>query len=96
MGGRQLQPGPEHLKKKASSNPAQPRARKKLQSDVYDTKNIYVCKNKKTQSRPDFVPVFPGTNCEYDSAKAFERAGAKTILQIVLAPARSNAFALSY
>ena len=26
-----------------------------------------------------FIPVFPGTNCEYDSAKAFERAGANTI-----------------
>ena len=24
-----------------------------------------------------FIPVFPGTNCEYDSARAFERAGAK-------------------
>ena len=24
-----------------------------------------------------FIPVFPGTNCEYDTAKAFERAGAK-------------------
>ena len=23
-----------------------------------------------------FIPVFPGTNCEYDSAKAFEKAGA--------------------
>ena len=23
-----------------------------------------------------FIPVFPGTNCEYDSAKAFEEAGA--------------------
>ncbi|NLY43250.1 MAG: phosphoribosylformylglycinamidine synthase [Clostridiaceae bacterium] len=23
-----------------------------------------------------FMPVFPGTNCEYDTAKAFERAGA--------------------
>ncbi len=23
------------------------------------------------------IPVFPGTNCEYDSAKAFERAGAE-------------------
>ena len=23
-----------------------------------------------------FIPVFPGTNCEYDSARAFERAGA--------------------
>ncbi|NLY18180.1 MAG: phosphoribosylformylglycinamidine synthase [Clostridiaceae bacterium] len=25
-----------------------------------------------------FIPVFPGTNCEYDSAYAFERAGAVT------------------
>ena len=25
-----------------------------------------------------FIPVFPGTNCEYDSARAFERAGAVT------------------
>ena len=24
-----------------------------------------------------FIPVFPGTNCDYDSAKAFERAGAE-------------------
>jgi len=24
------------------------------------------------------IPVFPGTNCEYDSAEAFEKAGAKT------------------
>ena len=24
-----------------------------------------------------FIPVFPGTNCEYDSAKAFEDAGAR-------------------
>jgi len=24
-----------------------------------------------------FIPAFPGTNCEYDSARAFEKAGAK-------------------
>lgn len=29
-----------------------------------------------------FVPVFPGTNCEYDSAKAFERAGAEPIVKV--------------
>ncbi|MBC3888536.1 phosphoribosylformylglycinamidine synthase [Acetobacterium paludosum] len=29
-----------------------------------------------------FVPVFPGTNCEYDSAKAFENAGAKPVTAI--------------
>lgn len=29
-----------------------------------------------------FIPVFPGTNCEYDSARAFERAGADTIVKV--------------
>ena len=29
-----------------------------------------------------FIPVFPGTNCEYDSRKAFERAGAKVITRV--------------
>jgi phosphoribosylformylglycinamidine synthase len=30
-----------------------------------------------------FIPVFPGTNCEYDSARAFERAGAEAEILIV-------------
>ena len=43
--------------------------------------NIYVCKNK--VAKPNvFIPVFPGTNCEYDSAKAFERAGANVITKV--------------
>ena len=29
-----------------------------------------------------FIPVFPGTNCEYDSTKAFERAGAKVVTKV--------------
>ena len=29
-----------------------------------------------------FIPVFPGTNCEYDSAKAFELAGAKVVTRV--------------
>ncbi len=42
---------------------------------VYTEKNFYVCKNK--VALPEvFIPVFPGTNCEYDSAKAFIKAGA--------------------
>lgn len=44
--------------------------------DVFDAKEIYVCKHKTAKPRV-FIPVFPGTNCEYDSAKAFERAGAE-------------------
>ena len=29
-----------------------------------------------------FIPVFPGTNCEYDSTKAFERAGADVVTKV--------------
>ena len=29
------------------------------------------------------IPVFPGTNCEYDTAKRFEQAGAKTDIVVV-------------
>jgi phosphoribosylformylglycinamidine synthase len=52
-----------------------------VKTDVFDTKNIYVCKNKVAKPTV-FIPVFPGTNCEYDSAKAFERAGADTIVKV--------------
>ena len=48
---------------------------KKIDTGLYDTKDIYVCKHKVAKPKV-FIPVFPGTNCEYDSAKAFERAGA--------------------
>ncbi|MDP4152478.1 MAG: phosphoribosylformylglycinamidine synthase [Bacillota bacterium] len=36
------------------------------------------------------IPVFPGTNCEYDSAKAFERAGGKADIFVIntLSPER--------
>ena len=50
-------------------------------SDLYEAKDIYVCKHK--VARPTvFIPVFPGTNCEYDSAAAFERAGADVITKV--------------
>ena len=29
------------------------------------------------------IPVFPGTNCEFDSARAFERAGAVTDIVVI-------------
>jgi len=29
-----------------------------------------------------YIPVFPGTNCDYDTAKAFERAGAKVTTSV--------------
>ena len=29
-----------------------------------------------------YIPVFPGTNCDYDTARAFERAGAQTEISV--------------
>ena len=52
-----------------------------VDSSVYDAKEIYVCKNKVAKPTV-FIPVFPGTNCEYDSTKAFERAGAEVITKV--------------
>lgn len=43
---------------------------------LYKKDNIYICKNKIAKPKV-FIPVFPGTNCEYDSARAFENAGAE-------------------
>ncbi|MCY1714396.1 phosphoribosylformylglycinamidine synthase [Caproiciproducens galactitolivorans] len=37
----------------------------------------------KTAKPRVFIPVFPGTNCEYDSARAFERAGAQPKVLVV-------------
>ena len=37
--------------------------------------SVYIAKNKVARPRV-FVPVFPGTNCEYDVSKIFEQAGA--------------------
>ena len=50
-------------------------------SKLYDTKEVYVCKNK-TAKPTVFIPVFPGTNCEYDSTIAFERAGANVVTKV--------------
>ena len=51
------------------------------ENGVYNTKNIYVCKHKVAKPRV-FIPVFPGTNCEYDSTRAFERAGAEVDVKV--------------
>ena len=52
-----------------------------VKTGLYRADSIHVCKNK--VARPTvFIPVFPGTNCEYDSAKAFERAGADVITKV--------------
>ena len=52
-----------------------------VETKLYDTKDIHICKNKVAKPTV-FIPVFPGTNCEYDSTKAFERAGANVIVKV--------------
>ena len=46
-----------------------------VESPLFDAKEIAVCSHKLAQPHV-FIPVMPGTNCEYDSARAFEAAGA--------------------
>ena len=53
----------------------------RVETPLYRADNIYVCRNK-TAKPTVFIPVFPGTNCEYDSAKAFERAGAEVVTKV--------------
>ena len=55
--------------------------KEEVKTDLYHVDSVYVCKNKVAKPTV-FIPVFPGTNCEYDSAKAFERAGADTIVKV--------------
>ena len=52
-----------------------------VEEKLYNTSDIHICSHKIGQPTV-FIPVFPGTNCEYDSAKAFERAGAKVITRV--------------
>ena len=52
-----------------------------VESPIYETKDIHICSHKIAQPTV-FIPVFPGTNCEYDSARAFEAAGAKVITKV--------------
>jgi phosphoribosylformylglycinamidine synthase len=46
-----------------------------FETRLYDAKKIYVAKNRVARPKV-FIPVFPGTNSEYDTLKAFEAAGA--------------------
>ena len=50
-------------------------------SPLFEGGTIAVCSHKIGQPRV-FIPVFPGTNCEYDSARAFERAGAAVTTKV--------------
>ena len=50
-------------------------AKTKIITSNFETNKIF--KRSESIAKPRvFIPVFPGTNCEYDTAKAFEKAGA--------------------
>lgn len=52
-----------------------------LPDTIYRADTVYVCKNR--VAKPNvFIPVFPGTNCEYDSARAFEDVGASVTTKV--------------
>jgi phosphoribosylformylglycinamidine synthase len=52
-----------------------------VRDELFTADKVYVCSHKLAQPTV-FIPVFPGTNCEYDSTKAFERAGAKVVTRV--------------
>ena len=49
---------------------------------LYKERNIIVAKSKSAKPRV-FIPAFPGTNCEVDTARAFEKAGARASILVV-------------
>ena len=54
---------------------------KVIETGLFETKDIHICKNKVAKPKV-FIPVFPGTNCEYDTMKAFEKAGAQVNMSV--------------
>ena len=56
--------------------------KKQIKNFSYETKNRIVSKIKIAKPKV-IIPVFPGTNCEYESAKAFEYAGAKAKIMVI-------------
>ena len=52
-----------------------------VKEQLYKAPEVHICKQKVAKPTV-FIPVFPGTNCEYDSRKAFERAGANVVTKV--------------
>ncbi|NLL63564.1 MAG: phosphoribosylformylglycinamidine synthase [Ruminococcaceae bacterium] len=48
----------------------------------FETEKIFTS-NIKVSKPKVLIPVFPGTNCEYDTAKAFDRAGAESEIFVI-------------
>ena len=53
----------------------EPLNKEALEDKIYRAESIYIAKEKNANPKV-FIPVMPGTNCEYDSIRAFRRAGA--------------------
>ena len=52
-----------------------------VDTPLYKAESVHVCRERAAKPTV-FIPVFPGTNCEYDSARAFERAGANVVTKV--------------
>ncbi len=55
--------------------------KEQVESPLYHAESVHICSHKIGQPTV-FIPVFPGTNCEYDSAAAFEKAGARAEVRV--------------
>ena len=53
-----------------------------ISTEIFDAKRRFFAKNK--VARPKiFIPVFPGTNCEYDSAKIWRKVGGEPDIFVI-------------
>ena len=50
--------------------------------ELNSERSVFICKNKVAKPKV-FIPAFPGTNCEVDTARAFEKAGAEAKILVV-------------
>ena len=70
---------PPAIEGELSVTPEEPGAT--LKGGLFHTDRVYTCAHRIARPRV-FIPVFPGTNCEYDSARAFRQAGADVDVQV--------------
>ncbi len=49
---------------------------------LYKERSVFIAKNRVARPKV-FIPAFPGTNCEIDTARAFEKAGAEPSILVV-------------
>lgn len=76
---------------KVFATDSQKKAKMPFDVPLHKERSIFVAKNKVARPKV-FIPAFPGTNCEIDSARAFEKAGAQASILVVnnLSPSAIN------